>query len=72
MIFLKKSRGWAFLDILLGLFLMGLILISIFGNIAWASMLSKQSEKKTLEIIEWRNEQVVGQTLEYIKEIFKE
>ena len=68
----KKSRGWAFLDILIGLFLLGLILISIFGNIAWSSMLSKKSEQKMLEILEWRNNESVETTTVFTKEIFKE
>jgi hypothetical protein len=66
------SRGWAFLDILIGLFLLGLILITVFGNIAWASMLSKQAESKMIEIVERRNKSSIEQTVEYSKEIFKE
>ena len=68
----KKDRAWAFLDVLIGLFLTAFILIVLLGSIAWTAYITKQSEKRMLEIIERRNEQAVEQSVEYTKEIFKE
>ena len=66
-----KDKGWAFLDVLIGLFLTCIILISVFGNIAVATNAGARTTQKVKEIIDEQNETLKNKKIEFFAEIFK-